>query len=60
MNASKMMTRMMTTTQKKNTMMPGMAYPAIVLALATPGSYPAPGDLFGAETHRQLDVCPNR
>jgi hypothetical protein len=60
MNASKMMIRMTTTTQKKNTMMPGMAYPATVLALATNGSYPAPRDLFGAETHWQSDVCPNR
>ena len=35
MNASRMMARMITTTQKKNTIMPGMAYPATVLALAT-------------------------
>jgi hypothetical protein len=27
MNASRMMARITTTTQKKNTMMPGMAYP---------------------------------
>jgi hypothetical protein len=37
----------MTTTQKKNTMMPGMAYPATVLALATATSYPPTPDLFG-------------
>jgi hypothetical protein len=46
MNASKMMARITTTTQKKNTMMPGMAYPAMVLALATAASYPPPPDLF--------------
>jgi hypothetical protein len=48
MNASKMMARMTTTTQKKNTMMPGMAYPATVLALATADSYPQSDDLFVA------------
>jgi hypothetical protein len=42
MNARKMMARMTTTTQKKNTMIPGMAYPAAVLALATAASYPTP------------------
>jgi hypothetical protein len=47
MNASKMMARIMTTIQKKNTMMPGMAYPATVLALATAASYPLTPDLFG-------------
>jgi hypothetical protein len=31
---------MTTTTQKKKTMMPGTAYPATVLALATAASYP--------------------
>jgi hypothetical protein len=36
------MTRMTTTTQKKNTTIAGMAYPATVLALATASSYPAP------------------
>jgi hypothetical protein len=36
----------MTTIQKKNTMMPGMAYPATVLALATAASYPPTRDLF--------------
>jgi hypothetical protein len=34
------------TIQKKNTMMPGMAYPATVLALAMAASYLAPPDLF--------------
>jgi hypothetical protein len=39
---------MATTTQKKNTTMPGMAYPATVLALlAMAASYPLPPDLFG-------------
>jgi hypothetical protein len=47
MDASKMMARITTTTQKKNTTMPGMAYPATVLALATATSYPQPPDLFG-------------
>ncbi len=46
MNASRMMARITTTTQKKNTMMPGMAYPATVLALATAASYPPPPGLF--------------
>jgi hypothetical protein len=46
MNASKMMARIMTTIQKKNTMMPGMAYPATVLALATAASYPSTHNLF--------------
>jgi hypothetical protein len=55
MNASKMMARMATTTQKKNTMMPGMAYPATVLALATIASYPLQRMLFGAGTRRQFD-----
>jgi hypothetical protein len=35
MNARRMMTRITTTNQKKNTTIPGMAYPATVLALAT-------------------------
>jgi hypothetical protein len=35
MNARRMMTRMTTTNQKKNTTIPGIAYPATVLALAT-------------------------
>jgi hypothetical protein len=39
------MARITTTNQKKNTMIPGMAYPATVLALATAPSYPAPPDL---------------
>jgi hypothetical protein len=47
MDASKMMARITTTTQKKNTTMPGMAYPATVLALATATSYPPPLSLFG-------------
>jgi hypothetical protein len=47
MNASRMMTRMTTTTQKKNTTMAGMAYPATFLALATAASYPHPPRLFG-------------
>jgi hypothetical protein len=45
MNASRMMARMTTTNQKKNTTIPGMAYPATLLALATASSYPAPPGL---------------
>jgi hypothetical protein len=39
------MAKITTTNQKKNTTMPGMAYPATVLALATGPSYPVPPDL---------------
>src|SRR5215469_16307039 len=46
MNASKMMARITTTTQKKNTMMPGMAYPATVLALATAHQLPTAARLI--------------
>src|SRR5215472_12992479 len=46
MNASRMMARITTTTQKKNTMMPGIAYPATVLDLATAASYPPLPELF--------------
>jgi hypothetical protein len=42
------MASMTTTNQKKNTMIPGIAYPATVLALATASSYPAPPDLSAA------------
>ena len=58
MNASKMMARMTTTNQKKNTMMPGMAYPATVLALATTASYPQARNSFEAETLRQSGDFP--
>jgi hypothetical protein len=40
MNARRMMTRITTTSQKKNTTMPGIEYPATDLALATGASYP--------------------
>jgi hypothetical protein len=40
MNARRMMTRMTTTNQKKNTTIPGIAYPATVLALATAPQLP--------------------
>jgi hypothetical protein len=40
------MARITTTNQKKNTMIPGMAYPATVLALAMGPRYPAPPDVF--------------
>jgi len=45
------MATMTTTTQKKNTMMPGMAYPAIALVLATAVSYPSAQVSFDAEVH---------
>ena len=56
MNASRMMARMTTTNQKKNTTMAGMAYPATVLDLATAASYPLPSRLFG---DRRLPVPGN-
>jgi hypothetical protein len=40
------MARMTTTTQKKNTMMPGTERPATVLALATARRCPPPPYLF--------------
>jgi hypothetical protein len=43
------MATMTTTTQKKNTTMPGMAYPATALVLATAVSYPPAQALFDAE-----------
>jgi hypothetical protein len=57
------MAKMMTTNQKKNTMMPGIAYPPTVLALATTASYPPPPDLFrgGGLTTKQMGAvtpCP--
>jgi hypothetical protein len=48
------------TTQKKNTMMPGMAYPATVLALATAPSYPLPPDLFGGCLPGTTTLKPSR
>jgi hypothetical protein len=48
MYASRMMARITTTNQKKNTTMPGIAYPATLLALATGANYPSPPDLFHA------------
>ena len=47
MNASRMMAKIMTTSQKKNTTIPGMAYPATSLVLATTPGYPARPDLCG-------------
>ncbi len=49
MNARRMMAKITTTNQKKNTTMPGMAYPATDLALATGLSYPGAADLFGSK-----------
>jgi hypothetical protein len=44
---------MATTTQKKNTMIPGTVRPAMVLALATAGNYPSPHNLL---TNRQTGL----
>src|ERR1700726_4404183 len=61
MNARRMMATMTTTNQKKSTTIPGMAYPATVLALAMASSYPAPPDL-SASRHRLLaaKLCVDR
>lgn len=40
------MTRIATTIQKKNTMTPGMAYPATVRALAMVNRYPVAAELM--------------
>jgi hypothetical protein len=37
--------------------MPGMAYPATVLTLATATSYPPPPNLFGKHSPRALGVA---
>src|SRR6266550_2387637 len=58
MYASKTMARIATTSQKKNTMMPGMAYPATVLALAMATTYPPPPDLCGGSGCACNDVGP--
>jgi hypothetical protein len=42
------MARIATTNQKKKTTIPGTAYPATDLALATASSYPAPPGLSAA------------
>jgi hypothetical protein len=44
------------TTQKKNTMIPGMAYPATVLALATAVSYPPATAIFRAPGYWRRDL----
>jgi hypothetical protein len=48
-----MMARMTTTSQKKSTTIPGMAYPATALVLTTGSSYPAPPGLFGNQRYRR-------
>jgi len=52
------MARITTTNQKKNTTMPGIAYPATLLALATGANYPPPPDLFhgGAALYEDLSL----
>jgi hypothetical protein len=40
------MARIATTIHRKNTTMPGMAYPATLLVLATAASYPPPPGIF--------------
>lgn len=49
------MARITTTSQKKNTTIPGIAYPATLLALATAASYPPRPDLFHGEAHDPAD-----
>src|SRR6266851_10352840 len=44
--ASRMMARMITTSHIKNNAIPGMAYPLMVLVLATTASYPPMPDLI--------------
>lgn len=51
--ASKMMAKITTTTQKKNRTIPGMAYPATLLALATFASYPRLKHLCGREARER-------
>jgi hypothetical protein len=46
MNARRMMASIATTSQKKKTTIPGIAYPATDLTLATGPSYPGLHDLF--------------
>src|ERR1700679_1862503 len=46
MNARRMMASIATTSQKKNTTIPGIEYPATDLTLATAPSYPASSYLF--------------
>ena len=48
--ASRMMARMIRTSHAKNSTIPGMAYPAMVLVLATAASYPPMPDLIGRLT----------
>ena len=45
-----MIARMIRTSHAKNSTIPGMAYPLIVLALATTASYPPVTDLIGRLT----------
>jgi hypothetical protein len=52
-----MMTRITTTNQKKNTTIPGIAYPATDLALATASSYPAPPELSFAAGHNIITAA---
>ena len=55
MYASRMMARITTTNQKKNTTMPGIAYPATLLALATGANYPPPPGLFHGGAYGPAD-----
>jgi hypothetical protein len=57
MNASRMMARIATTTQKKNMTMPGTTIPAMVLALvATAASYPLKKTVFAASECEQAAI----
>src|SRR5260370_4534483 len=48
--ASRMMARMIRTSHAKNSAIPGMAYPLMVLVLATTASYPPMPDLIDGLT----------
>ena len=49
---------MATTSQKKNTTIPGMTYPATLLGLATASSYPAPPGLSATGVARSGVALP--
>ena len=49
-HASRMMARMISASHAKNSTIPGMAYPPMVLLLATAASYPPMPELFGRLT----------
>jgi hypothetical protein len=52
------MAKIATTSQKKNTMTPGMAYPDTVLAFATDTSYPTTAGLMRRRQPATTTPCP--